>query len=45
MLPLELFSSSQFTATNLVTFVIYGALGGTLFLLPIELQQVSRSTS
>jgi EmrB/QacA subfamily drug resistance transporter len=45
MLPLELFSSSQFTATNLVTFVIYGALGGTLFLLPIELQQVSGYTA
>jgi EmrB/QacA subfamily drug resistance transporter len=44
MLPLELFSSSQFTATNVVTFVVYGALGCTLFLLPIELQQVSGYT-
>lgn len=44
MLPLELFASHQFTATNLVTFVIYGALGGTLFLLPIELQTVSGYT-
>jgi MFS family permease len=41
MLPLGLFSSMQFTATNLVTFVVYGALGGALFLLPIQLQQVS----
>jgi EmrB/QacA subfamily drug resistance transporter len=45
MLPLELFSSRQFTATNLVTFVIYGALGGALFLLPIQLQQVSGYTA
>ncbi|WP_042364289.1 MFS transporter [Streptacidiphilus neutrinimicus] len=41
MLPLSLFSSRQFTATNAVTFVLYGALGGVLFLLPIQLQQVS----
>jgi len=45
MLPLGLFSSTQFTATNLVTFVIYGALGGALFLLPIQLQQVSGYTA
>jgi EmrB/QacA subfamily drug resistance transporter len=41
MLPLNLFRSTQFTATNIVTFVLYGALGGALFLLPIQLQQVS----
>src|SRR5581483_11719614 len=41
ILPLEVFSSAQFTATNVVTFVLYGALGGVLFLLPIQLQQVS----
>jgi EmrB/QacA subfamily drug resistance transporter len=45
MLPLELFASTQFTATNVVTFVVYGALGGTLFLLPIALQQVSGYTA
>jgi EmrB/QacA subfamily drug resistance transporter len=45
MLPLELFSSTQFTATNVVTFVVYGALGGALFLLPIQLQQVSGYTA
>lgn len=45
MLPLELFASAQFTATNVVTFVVYGALGGTLFLLPIALQQVSGYTA
>ncbi len=42
MLPLGLFGSRQFTVANLVTFAVYGALGGALFLLPIELQTVSR---
>ena len=32
-------------ATNVVTFVVYGALGGALFLLPIQLQQVSGYTA
>jgi len=41
LLSLGLFRSRQFTATNLVTFAVYGALGGTLFLLPVELQQVA----
>ncbi|PZR87513.1 MAG: MFS transporter [Candidatus Nephthysia bennettiae] len=41
LLPLALFRSRQFTAANLVTLVVYGALGGGLFLLPIELQQVA----
>ena len=41
ILPLRLFTSTQFTATNLVTFAVYGALGGALFLLPIQLQKVS----
>ncbi len=45
MLELSLFSSTQFTATNVVTFVVYGAIGGALFLLPIELQQVSGYTA
>jgi EmrB/QacA subfamily drug resistance transporter len=44
MLPLNLFASDQFTAANVVTFIVYGALGGALFLLPIELQQVSGYT-
>jgi hypothetical protein len=35
------FRSRQASGTNLVTFVVYGALGGALFLLPIDLQQVS----
>jgi MFS family permease len=41
MLPLRLFSSRQFSTANAVTFVVYGGLGGVLFLLPIELQQVA----
>ena len=44
LLPLSLFASTQFSATNVVTFVVYGALGGALFLLPIQLQQVSGYT-
>ena len=41
MLPLSLFRSAQFTGANAVTFVVYGAIGGAFFLLPIELQQVA----
>ena len=41
MLPLDLFRSRQFTGANAVTFAVYGALGGALFLLPIELQLVA----
>jgi EmrB/QacA subfamily drug resistance transporter len=41
MLPLTVFRSRQFSATNVVTFVVYGALGGAMFLLPVQLQQVS----
>jgi EmrB/QacA subfamily drug resistance transporter len=40
MLPLGLFRSRQFSASNAVTFVVYGSLGGALFLLPVELQIV-----
>jgi EmrB/QacA subfamily drug resistance transporter len=40
MLPLDIFASRQFTAANLVTLVVYGALGGALFLMPIQLQRV-----
>ena len=40
LLPLQMFHSRQFTAANVITFVVYGALGGTLFLLPIQLQRV-----
>jgi MFS family permease len=40
MLPLRLFRSRQFSGANAVTFAVYAALGGALFLLPIELQIV-----
>ncbi|MGH2890209.1 MAG: DHA2 family efflux MFS transporter permease subunit [Solirubrobacteraceae bacterium] len=38
MLPLDIFASRAFTAANLVTFVVYGALGGVFFLLVVVLQ-------
>jgi EmrB/QacA subfamily drug resistance transporter len=41
LLPLDMFASRRFSATNAVTFIVYGALGAVLFLLPIQLQQVS----
>lgn len=41
MLPLKLFAARQFSVTNAVTFVLYGATGGVFFLLPIQLQEVS----
>jgi EmrB/QacA subfamily drug resistance transporter len=41
LLPLEFFRSGQFDGANAVTFAVYGALGGALFLLPIQLIQVA----
>lgn len=38
MMPLEMFASRQFSAANLVTFVVYAALGGVFFLLVSFLQ-------
>jgi len=40
MLPLELFELRQFDAANLVTFIVYAALVGSTFLLPVVLQVV-----
>ena len=40
LLPLSLFAVRQFTAANLVTFAVYAALSGGLFLLPVQLQVV-----
>ncbi len=42
MLPLTLFRSRTFAGTNLLTFLLYAALGGTLFFLPLNLIQVQR---
>lgn len=41
LLPMSLFTVRQFTAANLVTFTVYAALAGGLFLLPVQLQLVS----
>ena len=38
MMPLEIFASRQFSAANLVTFVVYAALGGFFFLFVSFLQ-------
>jgi EmrB/QacA subfamily drug resistance transporter len=44
MLPLTLFRSRTFAGTNLLTFLLYAALGGTLFFLPLNLIQVQHYT-
>jgi EmrB/QacA subfamily drug resistance transporter len=41
MLPLAMFKQRQFSATNAVTFAVYAALSGALFLFPVALQVVS----
>src|SRR6266576_1502785 len=40
MLPVGLFGSRNFTGANLLTLLLYSALGGTLFFLPLNLIQV-----
>ena len=40
MLPLGLFRSRTFAGTNLLTFLLYAALSGTLFFLPLNLIQI-----
>jgi EmrB/QacA subfamily drug resistance transporter len=42
MLPLSLFRSRVFLGANLLTFLLYAALGGVLFFLPLNLIQVQR---
>jgi EmrB/QacA subfamily drug resistance transporter len=39
MMPLELFHSRTFSGVNLLTLLLYGALGGALFFLPFLLIQ------
>jgi len=41
LVPLDLFASTQFTAANVVTFAVYGAMGGLFFLLVLHLQVVA----
>jgi EmrB/QacA subfamily drug resistance transporter len=38
MLPLSIFRERQFAAASAVTFIVYGALTGATFLLPVVLQ-------
>jgi Na+/melibiose symporter-like transporter len=40
LVPLSIFLSRQFSAANAATFLVYAALAGVLFLLPIVLQVV-----
>ena len=40
MMPLHLFKSSTFSGANLLTLFVYGALGGALFFLPLNLIQI-----
>ncbi|WP_231332301.1 MFS transporter [Actinomadura graeca] len=40
MLPLEVFASRQFSAVNVVTFVVYGGMGVLFFLFVLNLQVV-----
>ena len=40
VVPLSVFRLRQFTVTNALTLLVYGALSGALFLLPIQLQVV-----
>ena len=39
MMPLSLFRSRQFSGANVVTLVVYAALSGAFFLLPVQLQR------
>ncbi|HEX6247465.1 MAG TPA: MFS transporter [Nocardioidaceae bacterium] len=41
MLPLDIFAAPRFGVTNLVTFLVYAALGGVFFWLVVTLQVVS----
>lgn len=42
MVPLSLFGSRTFSGTNLLTLLLYAALGGALFFVPFNLIQVQR---
>jgi len=41
MLPVDIFTESQFTSANAVTFAVYAALGAVFFLLVVHLQVVA----
>jgi EmrB/QacA subfamily drug resistance transporter len=42
LVPLELFRSREFTGANVLTFLLYMALGGALFFFPFNLIQLQR---
>ncbi len=42
MLPLRIFASRQFSVINVITFCVYAALGGQIFLLILQLQVSAR---
>ena len=39
LIPLQLFRSARFSGANIVTLLVYAALGGVFFLLALQLQQ------
>ncbi|MGP7999510.1 MAG: MFS transporter [Streptosporangiaceae bacterium] len=41
MLPLSIFRNREFTTINVITFVVYGAMGAVFFLLVLDLQVVA----
>jgi predicted MFS family arabinose efflux permease len=41
MMPLDVFASREFTAVNVITFVVYGGMGVVFFLFVVTLQVVS----
>ena len=45
MLPLDLFRSRPFTLANVLTLLLYAALGVVLFLVPLNLIQVQHYTA
>lgn len=45
MVPPGLFRSRTFSGTNVLTLLLYGALSGALFFLPLNLQQVQGYTA
>jgi EmrB/QacA subfamily drug resistance transporter len=44
MVPLKLFRSRNFSGANLLTIFLYGAFGGAIFFLPLNLIQVQHYT-
>jgi len=45
MMPLGIFRSPTFSGANLLTLFLYGALGGSLYFFPFDLQQVQGASA